>query len=265
MITPPNLTDAIWRARSIADDSLLSEDVWRVKNAWVGPLCRPLSHRPTMLLFGARSGLEALLANLANKTTRIVVMELPGVLRNRLAKHLGRDVEIYSNAGQALQAGLPKEIAFARIDMRSFDPDSLQAVFAERRVAHICGETTTALIDPLALYRWCRSHADSFFFQLADLGHSIAGNKHAPPIEVSVVVPVYKVAAVLPQCLDSLLHQTMRKLEVIVVDDGSVDESGQIADGFANRHPDRFRVVHQTNGGCASARMAGLQSRTGEC
>ncbi len=56
----------------------------------------------------------------------------------------------------------------------------------------------------------------------------------------------------------------MRKLEVIVVDDGSPDASGQIADEYAERYPDRFRVIHKANGGCASARMAGLKSAQGE-
>ena len=131
-------------------------------------------------------------------------------------------------------------------------------------MAHICGETTAALVDPLALYRLCRSRTDGFFFQFADLGYPIAGNVSASSIEVSVVVPAYGVAAVLPQCLDSLAQQTMRKLEVIVVDDGSPDASGQIADEYAERYPDRFRVIHKANGGCASARMAGLKSAQGE-
>lgn len=261
MITPPNLNDAIWRARSVTDDNVLWEDVWRVRNAWFGPYYRPLANGGTMLLFGARSGLEALLASLANKTTRIIVVEQSGVLRNRLAKLLGQNVEIYPSA---LRADLPKQITFARIDKWSFDPETLRAIFADRRVTHICGEATAGMVDPLTLYRWYQSRADSFFFQFAELGYSIAGNKAPAPVEVSVVVPAYKVAAFLPQCLDSLLHQTMCKLEVIVVDDGSPDESGQIAENYAEHYPDRFRVIHQPNGGCASARMAGLKSARGE-
>jgi glycosyltransferase involved in cell wall biosynthesis len=264
MIVPPYFDEAVRRATAVADDDLLSEDIEHVTGAWLGPWCRPLCNDGMMLLFGARSGFEALLASLANQATRIVVVERSGALRSRIAKLLGDSAEIYPDPIQALETGLPNEIAFARIDIGTFDLEALRALFGGHRVAHICGEATAALVDPLTLYRLCRSRADSFFFQFSDLGHSIAGNVSAVPIEVSVVVPAYGVAAVLPQCLDSLVRQTIRKLEVIVVDDGSHDASGQIADEYAERYPDRFRVIHKVNGGCASARMAGLKSARGE-
>jgi len=264
MIVAPHLDRAIRQAAAVADDRLLREDIRRVKSAWFGPWYRPLCNDGTMLLLGARSGFEALLARLANQTIRIVIVERSEALRSRVAGLLGDGAEIYPDPIQALQTGLPKEVAFARIDVGSLDAEALYALFRDHRVAHICGEATAALVDPLALYRLCRSHADSFFFQFSDLGHSITCNVPAAPIEVSVVVPAYGVAAVLPQCLDSLVRQTMRKLEVIVVDDGSPDASGQIADEYAERYPDRFRVIHKANGGCASARMAGLKSARGE-
>lgn len=80
---------------------------------------------------------------------------------------------------------------------------------------------------------------------------------------ISVVMPIYNVAAYLPQCLDSLLAQDYRNLEIILVDDGSKDESGAICDAYAARDS-RIRVVHQKNGGAAAAKNAALRIASGE-
>src|SRR4051794_7057293 len=80
---------------------------------------------------------------------------------------------------------------------------------------------------------------------------------------VSVVVPVYDVEAYLPATLDSVLGQAGVDLQVVVVDDGSTDGSGAIADGYAARDP-RVRVVHTTNHGLGAARNEGLAHATGD-
>lgn len=80
---------------------------------------------------------------------------------------------------------------------------------------------------------------------------------------ISVIVPVYNVAAYLPACLDSILQQDYEKLEIILIDDGSRDESGAICDAYAARDS-RIRVIHQKNGGAAAAKNAGLRRATGE-
>lgn len=79
---------------------------------------------------------------------------------------------------------------------------------------------------------------------------------------ISVIVPVYNVAAYLPECLQSILEQDYRELEVIVIDDGSTDDSGAICDAWAVRDS-RIRVIHQKNGGAAAAKNAGLRAATG--
>lgn len=79
---------------------------------------------------------------------------------------------------------------------------------------------------------------------------------------ISVIVPVYNVASYLPQCLDSILQQDYEKLEVILIDDGSTDESGAICDRYASED-NRIRVIHQKNGGAAAAKNAGLRVATG--
>ncbi|NED81326.1 glycosyltransferase, partial [Streptomyces sp. SID11233] len=76
------------------------------------------------------------------------------------------------------------------------------------------------------------------------------------PPRLSVIVPVYDVETYLPACLDSLAAQTLREIEVIVVDDGSPDGSALIAEEYARRDP-RFRLVRQENQGLGAARNTG--------
>lgn len=86
--------------------------------------------------------------------------------------------------------------------------------------------------------------------------------RRAQPL-VSVVVPVYDVADYLPAALDSLLSQTHRHLDVVVVDDGSTDDSGAVADRYAARDH-RVRVVHTDNHGLGAARNEGLRHVRGD-
>jgi glycosyltransferase involved in cell wall biosynthesis len=80
---------------------------------------------------------------------------------------------------------------------------------------------------------------------------------------ISIVVPVYGVAEYLPQCVDSLVAQRYRKLEIILVDDGSTDGCAEICDRYA-RADRRVRVIHKRNGGLVSARKAGVALARGE-
>ena len=79
---------------------------------------------------------------------------------------------------------------------------------------------------------------------------------------VSIVVPVYKVERFLDECVSSILSQTYRNIEVILVDDGSPDGCGAICDGWAARD-DRVRVVHQENAGLSAARNSGVDVARG--
>ncbi len=80
---------------------------------------------------------------------------------------------------------------------------------------------------------------------------------------ISVIVPVYNVAAYLPQCLDSILSQDHSALEVILIDDGSTDGSGAICDRYGTADS-RIRVIHRKNGGAAAAKNTGLAIAAGE-
>ena len=82
--------------------------------------------------------------------------------------------------------------------------------------------------------------------------------------KVSIIVPVYNVEKYLAKCLDSLVNQTLEDVEIIVVDDGSKDNSKQIIDEFQTRYPDKIKSFVKENGGLSDARNFGLERAIGE-
>lgn len=84
-------------------------------------------------------------------------------------------------------------------------------------------------------------------------------------MKFSILVPVYNVEKYIEQCIDSLLSQTYEgDFEIILVDDGSTDSSGDICDRYAEKHPDKIKVIHKGNQGLISARDAGIENAQGE-
>ncbi|KIL49358.1 glycosyltransferase family 2 protein [Jeotgalibacillus soli] len=81
--------------------------------------------------------------------------------------------------------------------------------------------------------------------------------------KVSVVVPIYKVEKYIQKCVDSILNQTYTNIEVILVNDGSPDSCGLIADQYERFDP-RVKVIHKENGGLSDARNVGMKHATGE-
>ena len=81
--------------------------------------------------------------------------------------------------------------------------------------------------------------------------------------KISVIVPVYNVENYLAKCLDSIVNQTYKNLEIIIVDDGSTDSSPSICDTYKEKDK-RIKVIHKENGGLSSARNVGLKHATGD-
>lgn len=81
--------------------------------------------------------------------------------------------------------------------------------------------------------------------------------------KISVIVPVYNVEKFIRRCLDSIINQTLKDLEIILVDDGSTDNSGVICDEYA-KLDNRITVIHKENGGLSSARNIGLDFAKGD-
>ena len=81
--------------------------------------------------------------------------------------------------------------------------------------------------------------------------------------KVSIVIPVYNVEEYLHECLDSVVNQTLKEIEIICIDDGSKDSSGAILDEYAARDS-RFKVIHKENGGYGIGMNTGIDAATGE-
>lgn len=82
--------------------------------------------------------------------------------------------------------------------------------------------------------------------------------------QFSITIPVYNVEKYLERCLDVIQEQSFSDYEVILVDDGSTDDSGKICDAYCKQHPDKFKVIHKHNQGLLSARRVGLEHAQGE-
>ena len=82
-------------------------------------------------------------------------------------------------------------------------------------------------------------------------------------VEVSVIIPVYNVKPYLKRCVESVLNQSYKNIEIVLVDDGSTDESGKMCDDLSNEDK-RIQVFHKANGGLGSARNCGIEHSKGE-
>ena len=82
--------------------------------------------------------------------------------------------------------------------------------------------------------------------------------------KVSVIIPVYNVEKYLEKCLNSLILQTLSDIEIVIVNDGSTDDSQKIIDKFAEKYPDKIKAYEKENGGAAEARNFALSKATGE-
>lgn len=81
--------------------------------------------------------------------------------------------------------------------------------------------------------------------------------------DISVIVPAYNMSAYIEKCLDSLLNQTKKEIEIIAVDDGSTDSTLSILNKYSQLHPDVIKVISQENGGLSAARNTGIGAATG--
>lgn len=82
-------------------------------------------------------------------------------------------------------------------------------------------------------------------------------------MKISVIVPIYNVEKYIEKCINSIINQTYKDLEIILVDDGSTDSSGKICDEYAKKDK-RIKVIHKKNGGVSSSRNIALTIANGD-
>ena len=88
-------------------------------------------------------------------------------------------------------------------------------------------------------------------------------NKETSKSLVSIIIPAYNVEKYIEKCLSSILEQTYTNIEVVVVDDGSTDKTGQLIDSVTQQDS-RVHVIHKKNAGVSAARNSGIEMSTGE-
>ena len=80
---------------------------------------------------------------------------------------------------------------------------------------------------------------------------------------ISIIVPCYNVEPYLKECLDSLINQTYKNIEIIIINDGSTDKTKEIIDTYSRKH-DIIHVIHQDNAGLSEARNVGIKESSGQ-
>lgn len=96
-----------------------------------------------------------------------------------------------------------------------------------------------------------------------EINHFIGEEKDMGRPKVSIIIPIYNTERYLKRCIESVIRQTLSEIEIILVDDGSPDNSPSICDDYVRKDP-RIRVIHQKNAGLGLSRNAGIEVATGE-
>jgi glycosyltransferase involved in cell wall biosynthesis len=251
----------------LVPDQVATTDVERLERGAFGQHMVQLRTGSFVLDVGARSGLMALHAAIREPTATVVAVEsrprLRAALEETIRNHDLPNVHLFDTIDPALEfiGSRTSSLDHVKVDHRQFSLALLDRL-GQFAIGHLGGNFDDAMVDPIDVYRFSKRHASTFWWSRLVAANPVSGRGFLGP-DVSIVVPAYGVADYLPKCLESLVNQTIASKEIIVVDDGSIDGSGDIADRWASRYP-CIRVIHKENGGCASARSAGLSAARGE-
>lgn len=250
---------------------VLKDDLWRFTSRFYSHDLFSPAGKAIILDIGARSGLFALHFASLGGAINVVVVEQNKALLSALTdtvRQSGLDnISCFSNLGEAggyintISGAAGGFIDLVIVDKDEFNYHALETLAREFRFGHLCGEFDMSATRAVDLFRLSQRAAQTFFWRKGTQQTPMSGEA-GTGIEVSIVVPMYNVEKYLEKCLKSVVQQTLASKEIILVDDGSPDASGRIADEWAARYPE-IRVIHQDNGGCAAARSRGLAEARG--
>ena len=242
----------------------IDRDRWRLETHYFGPHARAGSLDPDALFLGAGSGLFPLLRALETPLETVWVVEGDRKHAKAIkasARRLGISNLVFLDQVSDFQRASLDRIGLVVFEKEYLDPEALNSLTLSGGIDLLLGTFDESLLNPLWLHRWSRQNALRFHLQNESVGLPLVGQFFEGP-DLSIIVPAYGIEKYLDQCLSSLTQQTLKAVEILVVDDGAKDRSGLIADEWAERDP-RVRVIHQANAGCAAARSNGLKEARG--
>lgn len=250
---------------------VILEDLRSLRGRAYSHDCAMLGPGATVLDIGARSGAFSLYHAAIRPDLKVFSVEENPNLWAGLVETVRRSgldnivcCQSFDEAVSALRAHLADgrgTIELVRMHRSAFDPARLRRLGEGWRIGFLCGDLDDNVARPVDIYRLSAEIADAFFWRGRTEEHIVSG-RGGNGIEVSIVVPIYNVEKFLPACVESLLAQTLKRKEIILVDDGSTDGSGRLADDYAARH-EEVVVIRQENAGCAAARSTGLRAARG--
>lgn len=248
------------------------EDVIRYKNNYYGLKTWTDSIEYPAVFIGVRSGFEVIRMLHDYDLVKIIVVEGNDQIIKELisvldgCEGLKWSDRVYFCQSMAALADLIRDssIGLIRVDIEKFYWLGLLEIFNKYTVNYICGEFDPVDVDPMDVYRVSRDKAKSFYWRVLGAKIPLVQRAKKCLYEVSVVIPAYKVLPWIDRCISSLVEQNLESIEIIAVDDGSPDDTGKRLDEWALKYPQKVRVIHKKNGGCASARNCGLYEARGE-
>ncbi|MEA2077316.1 MAG: glycosyltransferase [Candidatus Marinimicrobia bacterium] len=255
-----------------APQRMLEEDIRNLENNYYSHRLFCSSEVSIVLDIDANSGIFPIYFASLGKNIHVLTVEtrqnLFINLKETIEKSSLSNISCFQSLDEALSAARDlchkrkKYIDLIKMGRVSFDLKLLKQIGQEFEIGHLCGEFIGHDRTALDVYRLSSGSANSFFWQNLTKENQLSGYGNKD-IEVSVVVPVYNVEKYLPKCIESLVNQTIKSKEILLVYDGSTDSSGCIADEWSKTYPE-IRVIHQQNAGCAAARSKGLSEARGK-
>lgn len=248
------------------------EDVSRYKSNYYGLKTWSDNIEYPVVFVGIRSGLEIIRVLRDYDLVKIIVVEgndkvvkeLISVLRGCEGLDWSSRVSFCQSISEIENVITGDIIGLIRVDIEKFYWSGLLAIINKYTVNYICGEFDPVDVDPMEVYRVSRAKVKNFYWRVLGTKIPLVQRGKKCLYEVSVVIPSYKVLSWIDRCMSSLVDQTLESIEIIAVDDGSPDDTGKRLDEWALQYPQKVRVIHKNNGGCASARNCGLYEARGE-
>jgi len=252
-------------------EKVLKDDLWRLTTHFYSHELFSPGRNAVVLDLGARSGLFALHFASLGSGIRVVAVEQNIDLftaLNATVMYSGfenitcfHSIDDATNYLDTICADDGKYIDLVFVDKDAFSYPLLENLARDFSFGHLCGEFEMSAVRAVDLFRLSQHSSQTFFWRMGTRQIPMSGEA-STRIDVSIVVPMYNVEKYLEKCLESLVKQTLESKEIILIDDGSPDSSGRIADEWATRYPE-IRVIHKENGGCAAARSRGLAEARG--